>query len=87
MLRRIASFAGRREDCSRFRVLYFDIPRKQREREFQMTERDAIRDEGPEAVREENDEPDVEAHQLREQVREAVRNEEPGAVRDAVRDN
>ncbi len=52
-----------------------------------MTERDAIRDEGPEAVREENDESDVEAHQFREQVREAVRNEEPGAVRDAVRDN
>ena len=52
-----------------------------------MTERDAIRDEEPEAVRAENDEPDVEAHQFREQVREAVRNEEPGAVRDAVRDN
>ncbi len=51
-----------------------------------MTERDAIRDEGLEAVRDEADEPDVEAHQLREQVRDAVRDHEPGQVREQIRD-
>ncbi len=51
-----------------------------------MTERDAIRDEGQEAVRDEADDNDVEAHQLRDQVRDAVRSDEPGQVRDQIRD-
>ena len=51
-----------------------------------MTEENATQNEEPEVVGEETDEPDVEAHQLREQVRDAVRDHEPGQVREQIRD-